>query len=110
MSIHFSHVYFKPILTTPGNVIPWFSKGGFVFLQFKKKYLLINSEGFEVSGSPTSINFYMNNVGRFEIFHKNIKINFPNLAESTIERLNLTMISGEHNRYFSPRCHDHIVD
>lgn len=41
-----------------------------------------------------------------------MKINFRTFAESTIQRLNLTMTSGEHHElFFSPlRCHDHKLD
>lgn len=92
-------------MTTTGNVMSCFGKI-FFFLYFglkgqaKKRYFLINSEGFEVSGSPTSIIFYMNKASRSEINYKTMKINFLTFAESTIQSINLMMISGEHNGLF----------
>jgi len=45
----------------------------------------------------------MNKASRSENNYKTMEINFPTFAESPIQRLNLTKISGEHNGVFFPQ-------
>lgn len=89
-----------------GNVMSWFGnvlicKIFFPVLVYevKKRYFLINPGGFEVSGSPAPINCYMNKTSEVETSYKTMKTSFPDFAEVSIQKLNLTTIFRRNNRF-----------
>lgn len=104
------------IITATGNAMSWFGKIFFFFtlveeVKSKKRYFLINPDGFEVSDSPAPINCYMSETSGFDNSYKTMKINFPTFAEVSIQRLNLKIIFRRNNRFlFFLRCHHHQLD